>query len=90
NLSWNTSDETLREAFSQFGQVTDSIIMRDRETGRARGFGFVTFSTEDEANAAVEGLNEQELDGRRIRVNVANARPSGGSGGYGGGRGGGY
>ncbi|KAG5659495.1 hypothetical protein KAF25_002054 [Fusarium avenaceum] len=89
NLSWNTSDETLREAFSQFGQVTDSIIMRDRETGRARGFGFVTFSTEEEANAAVEGLNEQELDGRRIRVNVANARPSGGSGGYGGGRGGG-
>ncbi|KAM0193121.1 hypothetical protein ACHAPA_004568 [Fusarium lateritium] len=88
NLSWNTSDETLREAFSQFGQVTDSIIMRDRETGRARGFGFVTFSSEEEANAAVDGLNEQELDGRRIRVNVANARPSGG-GGYGGGRGGG-
>jgi RNA recognition motif-containing protein len=60
NLSWNTSDETLREAFSEFGTVTDSIIMRDRETGRARGFGFVTFSSEDEATAAVNALNEQE------------------------------
>ncbi|KAM0355087.1 hypothetical protein ACHAPU_000944 [Fusarium lateritium] len=92
NLSWNTTDDTLRDTFSQYGQVVDSIIMRDRETGRARGFGFVTFSNDAEAEAAVNGLNEQELDGRRIRVNVANARPSGGSGGggYGGGRGGGY
>ncbi|KAF5667461.1 RNA-binding domain-containing protein [Fusarium heterosporum] len=90
NLSWNTTDDTLRDTFSQFGQVVDSIIMRDRDTGRARGFGFVTFSNETEAEAAVNGLNEQELDGRRIRVNVANARPQGGSGGgYGGGRGGG-
>ncbi|CEI70361.1 hypothetical protein FVEN_g1129 [Fusarium venenatum] len=90
NLSWNTTDETLRQTFSEFGQVTDSIIMKDRETGRARGFGFVTFSSEEEATAAVNAMNEQELDGRRIRVNVANARPSGGNGGFGGGRGGGY
>jgi cold-inducible RNA-binding protein len=96
NLSWNTTDDTLRQTFSEFGEVTDSIIMRDRETGRARGFGFVTFASEEQANAAVDALNEQELDGRRIRVNVANARPAGGSGfgggrgGYGGGRGGGY
>ena len=91
NLSWNTTDDTLRQTFSEFGEVTDSIIMRDRETGRARGFGFVTFSTEEQANAAVDALNEQELDGRRIRVNVANARPAGGNGGgFGGGRGGGY
>ncbi|RFN43407.1 rna-binding domain-containing protein [Fusarium flagelliforme] len=117
NLSWNTTDDTLKQTFEEFGTVTDSIIMRDRETGRARGFGFVTFSTEEEATAAVNALNEQEyvphftpalsqsianrffssrLDGRRIRVNVANARPAGGSGfgggrgGYGGGRGGGY
>jgi cold-inducible RNA-binding protein len=55
--------------------------MRDRETGRSRGFGFVTFSNETEANAAIEGLNEQDLDGRRVRVNLANARPSGGGGG---------
>ncbi|RBR26784.1 uncharacterized protein FIESC28_00365 [Fusarium coffeatum] len=94
NLSWNTTDDTLRSTFSEFGEVTDSIIMRDRETGRARGFGFVTFANEDQATAAVNALNEQELDGRRIRVNVANARPAGGNGfgggrgGYGGGRGG--
>jgi hypothetical protein len=94
NLSWNTTDETLKSTFEEFGTVTDSIIMRDRETGRARGFGFVTFSSEEEATAAVNALNEQELDGRRIRVNVANARPAGGNGfgggrgGYGGGRGG--
>lgn len=58
--------------------------MVDRESGRSRGFGFVTFGTEEEANAAVENMNDQELDGRRIRVNIANARPSGGGGGGGG------
>ena len=55
--------------------------MRDRETGRSRGFAFVTFSSEAEAEAAIQGLNDYELDGRRIRVNLANARPSGGGGG---------
>jgi RNA recognition motif-containing protein len=59
--------------------------MRDRDTGRSRGFGFVTFGTSAEADAAISGLNEQELDGRRIRVNLANARGSGGGGGGGGG-----
>lgn len=61
--------------------------MRDRDTGRSRGFGFVTFSTEGEANAAIQGLNEQEFEGRRIKVNFANARPtpSGGGGNVGGG-----
>ena len=58
--------------------------MRDRDTGRSRGFGFVTFGSSGEADAAVAGLNDQELDGRRIRVNLANARPSGGGGGGGG------
>ena len=63
--------------------------MRDRETGRSRGFGFVTYSSDTEAQEAIAGLNDQELDGRRIRVNLANARPSGGGGGGGGGYGGG-
>ncbi|KZO92622.1 RNA-binding domain-containing protein, partial [Calocera viscosa TUFC12733] len=89
NLSWNTNDETLRSAFSQFGQVLDCIVMKDRESGRSRGFGFVTYGTGQEAEAAIAGLNEQDLDGRRIRVNLANARPAGGSGFGGGGGGGG-
>jgi len=92
NLSWNTTDEILRDAFAQFGNVIDSIVMRDRETGRSRGFGFVTFSNDQEAQSAIDNLNEQELDGRRIKVNLANARGSGGGGGGGGyqGGGGGY
>jgi len=91
-LSWNTDDDSLATAFGGFGHVTDSIVMRDRDTGRSRGFGFVTFSSAEEAEAAVSGLNEQELDGRRIKVNIANNRPGGGGGGGGGhgGGGGGY
>ncbi|KAI8596091.1 hypothetical protein EDD21DRAFT_408641 [Dissophora ornata] len=91
NLSWNTNDDTLRDAFSAHGQVLDSIVMKDRETGRSRGFGFVTFASGEEADSAITAMNEQDLDGRRIRVNLANARPSGGGGGGGGsGYGGGY
>lgn len=70
--------------------------MRDRDTGRSRGFGFVTYGSQDEAEAAIAGLHDQELDGRRVKVNLANARGGGGgapgsgapSGGYGGGFGG--
>jgi len=89
NLSWNTTDDTLREAFAQYGNVLDSIVMRDRDTGRSRGFGFVTYSAQSEADVAIQSLNDQELDGRRIKVNLANARPAHGGGGYGGGGGGG-
>ncbi|THC87197.1 hypothetical protein EYZ11_013357 [Aspergillus tanneri] len=88
NLSWNTTDDTLRQAFSYFGQILDSIVMRDRDTGRSKGFGFITFSSEHEANAAINGLHDRELDGRNIAVNLANAKPppnGGSSGGYGGG-----
>ncbi|KAF8801779.1 RNA-binding domain-containing protein [Phlegmacium glaucopus] len=89
NLSWNTNDDSLRDAFTQCGNVVDAIVMRDRETGRSRGFAFVTFSSSTEADEAVANLNESELDGRRIRCNLANERPSGGGGGRGGGGGGG-
>ncbi|KAJ7512084.1 putative glycine-rich RNA-binding protein [Mycena galericulata] len=66
-----------------------SVVMKDRETQRSRGFGFVTYSSEQEAQAAIDGMNDQDLEGRRVRVNMANARPSGGGGGgYGGGSGG--
>ncbi|KAH7006561.1 hypothetical protein EDB82DRAFT_409445, partial [Fusarium venenatum] len=86
NLSWNTDDDSLRSAFSDYGQVLDSIVMRDRDTGRSRGFGFITFGSENDANAAIEALNERELDGRLIKVNMANAhgpgRQFGGGGGY--------
>lgn len=74
NLSWHTTDETLKQAFEEFGQVLDAIVMRDRETGRSRGFGFVTMSTSEEAAKAIAALNENELDGRRVRVNLANPR----------------
>ncbi|KAH6951788.1 hypothetical protein DER45DRAFT_387959 [Fusarium avenaceum] len=84
NLGWNTTDESLRSAFGEYGQVLDSIVMRDRDTGRSRGFGFVTYGSSQEAEQAINALNEQELEGRRIRVNLANARPSGGGSGGGG------
>ncbi|KAG9062927.1 hypothetical protein KI688_004524 [Linnemannia hyalina] len=85
NLSWNTTDDTLRNEFSQAGQVTDSIVMRDRDTGRSRGFGFVTFNDKGEADAAIARFHDQELDGRQIKVNLANVRAGGGGGGGGGG-----
>ncbi|KAI8921143.1 hypothetical protein DFJ77DRAFT_448787 [Powellomyces hirtus] len=88
NLSWSTTDETLHSAFSQFGEITDCLVLKDRETGRSRGFGFVTFVDEPQAQAAIQGMNDQDLDGRTIRVNLANERPAGGSGGFRGGRGG--
>ncbi|KAF7350442.1 RNA-binding domain-containing protein [Mycena venus] len=82
NLSYNTNDDSLRNCFASFGNITDSIVMKDRETGRSRGFGFVTYNTDDEAQQAIDRMNDQDLDGRRVRVNLANARPGGGGGGY--------
>ncbi|QRV96624.1 RNA recognition motif protein [Ceratobasidium sp. AG-Ba] len=81
NLSWNTTEDSLNQSFSQYGQITDSIVMRDRETGRSRGFGFVTYTSQAEADAAIQNMNEQELDGRRLKVNLANQRTGGGGGG---------
>jgi len=89
NLSWNTTDDTLRQAFSAFGNIVDVIVMKEPGTGRSRGFGFVTFGSQAEADTAIAAMNDQELDGRRLRVNVANQRPSGGSNVYNSGYGGG-
>lgn len=89
NLSWNTDDETLRMAFAAHGEVEDARVITDRETGRSRGFGFVTFSNSDDANAAIEALDGAELDGRPIKVNQAREREFRGGNRGGGNRGGG-
>ncbi|KAL2927453.1 hypothetical protein RDABS01_019784 [Bienertia sinuspersici] len=92
-LSWGTDDQALQSAFSQYGDVVDSKVINDRETGRSRGFGFVTFAKKEDLDAAIEGMNGQELDGRQITVNEAQSRGGGGGGGGGGfrsGNGGGY
>ncbi len=74
SMSWDTTTEDLRTAFSQFGQVTDATVMMDRNTGRSRGFGFVTMEDRRDAARAVEALNGSELQGRSIVVNVATER----------------
>lgn len=88
-LSWNTNDEGLLDAFSAFGEVTDAKVITDRDTGRSRGFGFVTFAESDAASTAIAQMDGTELDGRTIRVNEAEDRGPRGGGGGGGGRGGG-
>ena len=91
SLSWDTNDEGLRTAFSPHGEVSEAVVISDRDTGRSRGFGFVTFEDDEAADKAVAALNGTELDGRTIRVDVAQAkqRSGGGGGGRGGGGGGG-
>jgi cold-inducible RNA-binding protein len=71
SLSWNTTDESLREFFSSVGNVTSAQVIMDRQTGRSRGFGFVEYATEEEAEKAIKELNGQSLDGRNIVVNEA-------------------
>ena len=88
-LAWATDDSGLRSAFSQFGDVSEAIVITDRETGRSRGFGFVTFETDDAAETAQKAMDGTQLDGRSIAVNEANERPPRSGGGGGGGRGGG-
>jgi RNA recognition motif-containing protein len=83
SLSFSTSSERLREAFARIGTVESASVVTDRDTGRSRGFGFVEMATTEEANDAVAQLNGTELDGRRIKVEVA--KPGGGAGGTGGG-----
>jgi cold-inducible RNA-binding protein len=90
NLSFNTTENELQDAFAAFGVVQEATLMMDRATGRPRGFGFVTMSSEAEAQKAIEGLHGKDLGGRPLTVNVARPREerSGGGGGGGGGRGG--
>ncbi len=97
NLSFNTTENDLQDAFAAHGTVTEVNLMMDRETGRPRGFGFVTMSNAEEAQNAIAALNGKQVDGRALTVNVAKPReerPAGGGGGggrreYGGGGGGG-
>jgi cold-inducible RNA-binding protein len=91
NLSYDTTEQGLRAAFEGYGDVASVSIITDRQTGQSRGFGFVEMPDRSEALAAIDGLNEQELDGRRLRVNEARPREDrrGGGGRRGGGRRGG-
>ena len=75
NLSYTLSEEVLRDAFAEHGEVTSAKILRDRDTGRSRGFGFVEMPNQSEGEAAVSQLNGQDLDGRALRVNEARPRP---------------
>lgn len=86
NLSFNTTENDIQDAFAAFGTVLEANLMVDRMTGRARGFGFVTMSTADEAQKAIEGMNGRDLDGRALTVNVAKPREERAPGGGGGGR----
>lgn len=99
NLSWNLTSDDLKEVFGEFGTVEDAVVISDKFSGRSKGFGFVTMSTEEEAQAAIDGLHQKELDNRQLVVNIAQPpRPreerrfsdhrSGGSNGGGGFRGG--
>ena len=77
NLSYEATDEDLREAFEAFGEVSSVRVIRDRDSGRSRGFGFVEMPTQAEAQAAIEGLNGKDLKGRDLNINEARPRPEG-------------
>src|SRR6476659_7084317 len=89
NLPYAVTELALRDLFGGIGTVTDAKIVTDRETGRARGFGFFEMSTEDEARKAIEEMNGRDVQGRQVAVKEAEDRRGGGGGGGGGGRGGG-
>jgi cold-inducible RNA-binding protein len=89
NLSFNTDERRLEELFQSVGAVDTVNIVRDQMTGRARGFAFVEMQSEEDAQSAIQKLNDTELDGRKLAVNEARPKPSGGGGGDRGGRPGG-
>ena len=84
NLSYNTTEDELRDFFGQYGEITDLKLIVDHQTGRSKGFGFITYSNEDQGTAALDA-NGTEIDGRKLSVNTAkdNNRGSGGGGGRG-------
>lgn len=86
-LSFNTTDDGLREGFARFGEITEAKVINDRDTGRSRGFGFVTFSDQAAAQKAIAEMNGVEFEGRNIKVNEAEDKPRGGGRGGGGGGG---
>ncbi|MBX3389291.1 MAG: RNA-binding protein [Phycisphaeraceae bacterium] len=92
NLSFSTSEQRLREIFSEHGDVSSATLVMDRETGRPRGFGFVEFANDEHAKAAMSALNGKNIDGRDLTVNEAKPREAGGGGrgGFGGGGRGGF
>ena len=87
SLSYNVTSAELQKQFAAFGTVVSADVVMDRETGRSKGFGFVEMGTEEEAKAAIAGLNGKDLQGRSIIVNEARPKPEGGGGRGGGGRG---
>ncbi|XP_052206429.1 glycine-rich RNA-binding protein 2, mitochondrial-like isoform X2 [Diospyros lotus] len=89
-LSYETDNQSLKDAFSCFGDVVDARVVTERETGRSRGFGFVNFATDESASSALSGMDGQELNGRNIRVVYATDRPARGSASGGGFGSGGY
>jgi len=90
NLSYEVTEEDLRLTFEQFGQVESATIIKDRDSGRSKGFGFVEMPSKAEGQSAIDDLNGKELKGKTLNVNEARPRTDsrGGKGGYGGGRGG--
>jgi len=87
NLTYGTTDASLRQMFEAHGTVTSAQIIMDRDTGRSKGFGFVEMSSDAESQAAIAGLNGKEIDGRALTVNEARPKTEGGGGGGGGGGG---
>ena len=97
NLAYSTNDDSLKSAFAAYGEVSSARVVSDRMTGRSKGFGFVEMPDRTQAQAAIDGLNGKELDGRTLRVNESQPKPreerrggGGGGGGFGGGAGGGF
>ncbi|KAL2122525.1 hypothetical protein VTJ04DRAFT_2980 [Mycothermus thermophilus] len=87
-LAWHTEEATLRQKFEEFGVVEEAVVVKDRDTGRSRGFGFVRYTNEDDARKAISAMNNVEFDGRQIRVDKASdtgpkGRPGGASAGFG-------